>query len=103
MQKQYVSDNVGEDSTSSLGWVRLYFISNDSTPSSRTIYIKRNTLTYAVLHTDITGATKLISLPAQTETGTEYLCITDNGEQRRICIYPYVVNVHYIDKTTEEK
>lgn len=87
---------------SSLGWLRLYFISNDSTPSSKTIYIKKNTLTYAVLHTDITGATKLISLPAKKDTGTEYICITENGEQRKICIYPYVVNVHYIDKTTEE-
>ena len=94
--------NIQVGNVRSLGWLRLYFISNDSNPSSKTIYIKKNSMTYAVLHTDITGATKVISLPAEKDTGTEYICITENGEKRKICIYPYVVNIHYIDKTTEE-
>lgn len=86
------------DKSSSLGWLKLYIISSDNTHSSRTIYIKRNSKIYAVLHTDITGGTKVISLPASKSTGTRYNCIIDNGEIIEICIYPYVMNVHYIDK-----
>ena len=90
-----------EDSIS-LGWLKLYIINKDSTPSSRTVYIKKDSQIYAVLHTDITGGTKVIGLPATKGTGTNYTCTLDNGDISKICIYPFVVNIHYIDKTTEE-
>lgn len=90
-----------EDSVS-LGWLKLYIIDKDTTPSSRTVYIKKDSRIYAVLHTDITGGTKLISLPANKGTGTNYTCTLDNGDISKICIYPFVVNIHYIDKTTED-
>ena len=86
----------------SLGWLKLFIIGNTSNPTSRTVYIYKDNMVYAVLHTDTTGATKAISLPAERPDGSEYVCRLDNGEQNRIKVYPHVVNVHYIDKTAEE-
>jgi hypothetical protein len=86
---------------SSLGWLKLYIIGADSPPSSRTVYIRKDGKIYAVLHTDTTGGTKAVNLPADKITGSEYTCILDNGDTTKITVYPYVINVHYIDKTKE--
>lgn len=85
-----------------LGWLKLFIIGKNNTPSSRTVYICKDKKIYAVLHTDTTGATKSISLPAKKVCGTEYVCLLDNGEKRQVNVYPYVVNIHYIDKNTED-
>ncbi len=84
-----------------LGWLKLYIIGKKSTQSSRTVYIRRGSKIYAVLHTDITGGTKSVSLPASKGTGTDYICALDNGEICKVTVYPFVVNIHYIDKTEE--
>ncbi len=85
-----------------LGWLKLFIIGNRPNPTSRTVYIHRNNMVYAVLHTDTTGATKAISLPASRDCGSEYICKLDNGEQSKVKVYPHVVNIHYIDKNAEE-
>lgn len=85
-----------------LGWLKLFIIGNRPNPSSRTVYIYKGTQIYSVLHTDTTGATKSISLPAQKTNGSEYTCVLDNGDKSVVTVYPYVVNIHYIDKNTEE-
>lgn len=86
----------------SLGWLKLFIIGNGSNPSSRTVYIYKDTQIYSVLHTDTTGATKSISLPAKKINGSEYTCVLDNGDKSVVKVYPYVVNIHYIDKNAEE-
>lgn len=85
-----------------LGWLKLYIIGKKSTPSSQTVYIKKDNKIYAVLHTDTTGATKTISLPGKRDSGTEYKCLLDNGDESAVKVYPFVVNIHYIDKNTED-
>ncbi len=87
----------------SLGWLKLYIVGTDSPPASRTVYISKNKKIYAVLHTDTTGGTKAVNLPADNITGSEYTCTLDNGDSSRIKVYPFVVNVHYIDKTREKE
>ena len=84
-----------------LGWLKLFIIGRSSNPTSRTVYIYRNGQIYAVLHTDTTGATKTISLPAEKHNGNEYICVLDNGDSSKVRVYPYVINVHYIDKNRE--
>ena len=84
--------------SNSLGWLKLYIIGSDSSPSSRTVYIRRNDKIYAVLHTDTTGATKAVNLPADKVTGSEYTLILDNGDMMKVNVYPFVVNIHYIDR-----
>ena len=86
-----------------LGWLKLYIVGSDSPPASRTVYISRDGKIYAVLHTDTTGGTKAVNLPADRVTGSEYVCTLDNGDSTRIKVYPFVVNVHYIDKTREKE
>lgn len=98
------SDNIFLDNNENiaLGWLKLFIIGKGSNPSSRTVYIYKGTQIYSVLHTDTTGATKSISLPAQKNSGSIYMCILDNGDKSTVRVYPYVVNIHYIDKNTEE-
>ena len=84
--------------SNSLGWLKLYIIGADSPPSSRTVYIRRNDKIYAVLHTDITGGTKAVNLPADRITGSEYTLVLDNGDIMKVTVYPFVVNIHYIDR-----
>ncbi len=88
--------------TYSLGWLKLYILGSDSPPSSRTVYIRRKGKIFAVLHTDTTGGTKAVNLPADKITGSEYTLILDNGDITNITVYPYVVNVHYIDRSRED-
>lgn len=83
--------------SNSLGWLKLYIIGSDSSPSSRTVYIRRNGRIYAVLHTDTTGGTKAVNLPADRITGSEYTLVLDNGDIMKLTVYPFVVNIHYID------
>jgi len=85
-----------------LGWLKLFIIGKGSNPSSRTVYIYKNSQIYSVLHTDTTGATKAISLPAKKASGSEYVCLLDNGDKSIVKVYPYVVNNHYINKNAEE-
>ena len=89
--------------TTSLGWLKLYIVGTDSPPASRTVYISKNNQIFAVLHTDTTGGTKAVNLPADRVTGSDYICTLDNGDTSMIRVYPYVVNVHYIDKTKEKE
>ena len=104
INKTLKNDKIDQfDDELTLGWLKLYLISSDRCPSSKTVYIKRNEKIYAVLHTDTSGATKCICLPAEKENGTLYFYYTDTGETNRIIVYPFVVNIHYIDKNTEEK
>lgn len=86
-----------------LGWLKLYIVGADSPPASKTVYITKNDRIYAVLHTDTTGGTKAVNLPADKITGSEYTCTLDNGENTVVKVYPFVVNVHYIDKTKEKE
>ena len=104
MRDNRTPDSITPDMTNrnrdsfSLGWLKLYIIGADSSPSSRTVYIQRHGKTYAVLHTDTTGGTKAVNLPADKVTGSDYTLMLDNGDTKRITVYPYVVNVHYIDR-----
>ncbi len=85
-----------------MGWLKLFIIGSKSNPCSRTVYVYKESMIYAVLHTDTTGATKAISLPATENSGSEYICKLDNGDKSKIKVYPHVVNIHYIDKFAEE-
>ena len=85
-----------------LGWLKIYINAQIHSPSTQTIYVYRNSEIYAILHTDITGATKSICLPAKKHCGTEYRCIAEGGVESKITVYPFIVNIHYIDKTKEE-
>ncbi len=86
------------DKSTPLGWLKLFIIGKGSSPCSRTVYIYKKSIIYAVLHTDTTGATKAISLPAESPLGSEYIYRLDNGEEKSIKVYPHVVNIHYIVK-----
>ncbi len=90
------------DKKTELGWLKLFIIGNRSNPTSRTVYIYKDKMVYAVLHTDTTGATKAISLPAKEQSGSEYVCMLDNGERSLVNVYPHVVNIHYIDKNVDK-
>ena len=99
-EKQEIKRN---GACTTLGWLKLYIVGTDSPPASRTVYISKNNRIYAVLHTDTTGGTKAVNLPADNITGSEYICTLDNGDCSRIKVYPFVVNVHYIDKTRDKE